>query len=99
MESWSARTRRPHVKVFKEERDLTILLLVDISSSQSFGSKKSREKVSAAAELAALFAILATKNNDRVGLVVFTDEVEHFIPPLGESSCFQFGARRSNNEA
>lgn len=77
----TARTRRPHVKVFKEERDLTILLLVDISSSQSFGLKKSREKVSAAAELAALFAILATKNNDRVGLVVFTDEVEHFIPP------------------
>lgn len=77
----TARTRSPHVKVFQEERDLTILLLVDISSSQSFGLKKSREKVNAAAELAALFAILATKNNDRVGLVVFTDEVEHYIPP------------------
>ena len=77
----TARTQETHVKVFKEERDLTILLVVDVSSSQSFGLKKTREKVNAAAELAALVAILATKHKDKVGLIVFTDDIEHYIPP------------------
>ena len=77
----TARTRETHVKVFREERDQTILIMVDVSGSQYFGLKEDREKVNAAAELAALFAILATKNNDKVGLIIFTDEVEHFIPP------------------
>lgn len=77
----TARTREPYVKLYQEERDLTIMLMVDVSASQSFGLKKSREKVSAATELAALFAILATKKKDRVGLIIFTDEIEHYVPP------------------
>lgn len=86
----TARTREPHLKMFKEERDLTIMLMVDVSSSQSFGLKKKREKVNVAAELAALFAILATKNKDKVGLVIFTDRVEHYIPPgSGKSHVFK----------
>jgi uncharacterized protein (DUF58 family) len=86
----TARTREAHLKVFKEERDQTILIMVDVSGSQYFGLKETREKVSAAAELAALFAILATKNNDKVGLLIFTDEVEHYIPPAsGKAHVFK----------
>lgn len=77
----TARTREPHVKMYKEERDQTILLMVDVSGSQYFGLKGEREKISAAAELAALFAILATRTKDRVGLLLFSDHVEAHVPP------------------
>jgi uncharacterized protein (DUF58 family) len=68
------------VKKFTEERELTVVLLVDISASQFFGSTP-RFKKDLAAEIAAVLAFAATRNNDRVGLVLFTDAVELYIPP------------------
>jgi len=76
----TARTRQPHVKVFVEERELTVMLLVDLSASGHFGSSQ-RSKAEVAAELGALLAFSAVRNNDRVGLLLFTDQVERYIPP------------------
>lgn len=76
----SARMRDTYVKVFTEEREMTVMLLVDLSASQRFGSV-SQLKVETVAEVAALLAFSAAKNNDRVGLVLFTDRVERFVPP------------------
>jgi len=76
----TARTGRPFVKKFTEERELTLLLLVDLSASGSFGSV-SRSKRELAAEVASVLAFSAIRNNDKVGLVLFTDRVEKFIPP------------------
>jgi uncharacterized protein (DUF58 family) len=76
----SARMNGPYVKLFVEEREMTVLLLVDMSASGQFGSAN-EEKRELAAELAAVLAFSAIKNNDRVGLIIFTDEVERFVPP------------------
>ncbi|MCU0600534.1 MAG: DUF58 domain-containing protein [Desulfobacterales bacterium] len=76
----TARTGMPHVKLFIEERELTVLFLVDLSASGSFGSIR-QTKNEVAAELCALLSFSAIKNNDKVGLVLFTDRVEKFIPP------------------
>lgn len=76
----TARTGHPYVKRFVEERELTVIFLVDLSASGAFGSVK-KLKNEIAAELCALLAFSAVKNNDKVGLVVFTDQVEMFIPP------------------
>jgi len=76
----TARTGEPHVKLFVEERELTVMFMVDLSASGSFGSTR-KIKNEAAAELCALLAFSAIKNNDKVGLIVFTDQVEMFIPP------------------
>lgn len=76
----SARMDGLFVKQFVEERELTVFLLVDASGSQSFGSQD-KLKLATAAEIAALLAFTAVKNNDRVGLATFTDQVETFIPP------------------
>jgi uncharacterized protein (DUF58 family) len=76
----SARMRDTYVKVFTEEREMTVILLVDLSASQRFGSV-SQLKVETEAEVAALLAFSAAKNNDRIGLVLFTDRVERFVPP------------------
>lgn len=76
----TARTGKPFVKRFREERELTVLFLVDLSASGSIGSV-GQTKNELAAEVCALLAFAATKNNDKVGLVVFTDRVEMFIPP------------------
>ena len=81
----TARTSIPHVKVHREERELTVMLLVDVSASGAFGSA-SRLKNEVAAETAAILAYTAVKNNDRVGLIIFSDEVERFIPPKKGSS-------------
>lgn len=75
----SARMNEPYVKVFTEERDRTVMLLVDMSASGLFGSR-TQTKREVAAELAALVAFSAIKNNDRVGLIIFTDRVERFVP-------------------
>ena len=75
----TARTGSPHVKKHIEERELTVLLLVDLSGSEQFGTR-SRFKAEAAAEIAAVLALSATRNNDRVGLVIFSDHVEHVVP-------------------
>ena len=76
----TARAARPFVKKFAEERELTLLLLVDVSASGHFGSG-SQSKRDVAAELACVLALSATRNNDKVGLVLFTDQIELYIPP------------------
>ncbi|MCB1100583.1 MAG: DUF58 domain-containing protein [Verrucomicrobiales bacterium] len=81
----TARTGIPHVKRFEEERELTVTFLVDLSASGEFGSR-SKLKNEVAAEICALLAFSAIKNNDKVGLVVFTDEVELFVPPAKGTS-------------
>jgi uncharacterized protein (DUF58 family) len=76
----TARTGRPFVKSFREERELTVLLLVDVSPSQDFGTR-SQQKSELVAELGATLALSAIGNNDKVGLLLFTDRVERFVPP------------------
>lgn len=76
----TARMGEPYVKRFVEERELTVIFLVDLSASGAFGSTR-QIKNEVAAELCALLAFSAIKNNDKVGLIVFTDQVEMFIPP------------------
>ncbi|MFK7991782.1 MAG: DUF58 domain-containing protein [Sandaracinaceae bacterium] len=76
----SARMNETYVKVFTEEREMTVMLLVDLSGSERFGSV-ARPKVETVAEVSALLAFSAIKNNDRVGLVLFTDRIEKFVPP------------------
>ena len=76
----SARMNEPFVKLFVEEREMTVILLVDMSASGRFGSL-TQSKREVAAEVAALVAFSAIKNNDRVGLIIFTDRVERFVPP------------------
>jgi len=76
----SAKMDRPFVKVFREERELTLMLLVDLSASGIFGSVE-QSKRERAAEIASVLAFSATLNNDKVGLLLYTDHVEHYIPP------------------
>ncbi len=76
----TARMNRPYVKVFEEERELTLMLLIDLSASQTFGTKE-RTQREFAAEIAATLAFSALQNNDKVGVLFFTDRVEKFIPP------------------
>lgn len=76
----TARTANPHVKKHVEERELTVLLLVDLSGSEQFGTRE-RFKAERAAEIAAVLALSAVRNNDRVGLLIFTDRIEHVVPP------------------
>ena len=76
----TARAGRPFIKKFTEERELTILLAVDVSASGNFGSGQ-QSKRQMAAELASVLAFSAIRNNDKVGLVLFTDQIEQYIPP------------------
>lgn len=76
----TARTDQPHVKLFREERELAVRLLVDLSASQSFGTQW-QTKRELAAELAATLVFAAVRNNDRVGLTLFTDAIEKSVPP------------------
>jgi len=76
----TARMNQPFVKTFVEERELVMMLLVDASKSNDFGTKQ-QTKAEILAELAALLAFSAIRNNDKVGLINFTDQVENFIPP------------------
>jgi uncharacterized protein (DUF58 family) len=76
----SARMNDTYVKVFTEEREMTVMLLVDLSASERFGSVE-KPKIETVAEVAALLAFSAIKNNDRVGLILFTDRIERFVPP------------------
>jgi len=76
----TARSGSPYVKVFEEERELTVMLVVDMSGSLIFGSAdKTKQQI--AAELTAILAFSAMKNNDKVGLILFTDRIEKFVPP------------------
>jgi uncharacterized protein (DUF58 family) len=76
----TARSGAPHVKEFVEERDLTVLVMIDVSGSMSFGSIDWR-KCDIAAELAAVFAFSAVQNSDRIGLLLFSKSVQTYIPP------------------
>jgi uncharacterized protein (DUF58 family) len=76
----TARVGRPFIKIFDEERELTVVLVVDASASGAFGSGQ-RMKGEAGVEISALLAFSAIKNNDRVGLLIFTEDIEVFIPP------------------
>jgi uncharacterized protein (DUF58 family) len=76
----TARAGRPFVKKFTEERELTILLLVDVSASGNFGSA-ALSKRELAAELASVLAFSAIRNSDKVGLILYTDQIEQYIPP------------------
>ncbi len=76
----TARFDKPYVKVFEEERELTVMLLVDISASEVFGTRE-KFKREVIAELCAVLAFSATQNNDKIGVILFTDQVELFIPP------------------
>jgi uncharacterized protein (DUF58 family) len=76
----TARFGHPYIKIFEEERELTVMLLVDLSGSLSFGSiEKTKQQI--AAELSAVLAFSAMKNNDKVGLILFSDRIERFVPP------------------
>ena len=76
----TARFNEPYVKVFEEERELTVMLLVDVSASEMFGTRNQikRETIT---ELCAVLAFSAVSNNDRIGLIMFSDQIEMFIPP------------------
>jgi len=76
----TARMGHPYVKKHIEERELSVLLAVDLSGSEQFGTR-GRFKAELAAEIAAVLALSAVRNNDRVGLLIFTDHIEHFVPP------------------
>lgn len=76
----TARYNEPYIKVFEEERELTMLLMVDVSGSESFGSKNQFKK-EIVTEIAATLAFSATQNNDKIGLILFSDEIELYIPP------------------
>ncbi len=76
----TARFGHPFIKIFEEERELTVMLMVDLSGSLIFGTvEKTKQQV--AAELSAILAFSALKNNDKVGLILFTDKIEKFVPP------------------
>ena len=76
----TARSTKPHIKVYEEERELTMMLLLDVSASGEFGSTD-RLKRSIMTEIAAVLAFSAAQNNDKVGCILFSDRVEKFIPP------------------
>lgn len=76
----TARQNKPYVKVFEEERELTLMLLIDVSGSEDFGAK-GVEKKEMMAELAATLAFSSLQNNDKVGVIFFSDRIEKFIPP------------------
>ncbi|MBQ8778889.1 MAG: DUF58 domain-containing protein [Alistipes sp.] len=76
----TARSSKPHIKIYEEERELTMMLLVDVSDSRSFGTTE-RLKKNVITEIAAVLAFSAAQNNDKVGCIFFSDKVEKFIPP------------------
>lgn len=76
----TARFNKPFIKIFEEEREMTVMLLVDMSGSRDFGTQKQLKK-NVIAEICAVLAFSAIQNNDKVGVIFFTDKVEKFIPP------------------
>ena len=76
----TAKLNEPHIKIFEEERELTMMLLVDVSKSESFGTRI-QQKRDLITELCAVLAFSAIQNNDKVGVLFFTDQIELFIPP------------------
>lgn len=83
----TARFRRPYIKVYEEERELTVMLLVDVSGSLDFGTavQMKRDMV---AEIAATIAFSAIQNNDKIGVIFFSDRIEKYIPPRRAGNTF-----------
>lgn len=75
----TARYNEPHVKVFEEERELTVMLLIDVSGSNQFGTSNLKQQI--VTEIAAVLAFSAITNNDKIGVILFSDHVDKFIPP------------------
>ena len=93
----SARMNKTFVKTFEEERELTLLLIVDVSSSNNFGGK-TKTKMEVATELCATLAFSAIKNSDKVGLILFSDKVEKYLPPKkGKQHVFRILRELVNN--
>ena len=88
----TARFHRPYVKVFEEERELTVMLLIDVSGSLDFGTEV-QTKRDMVTEIAATLAFSAIQNNDKIGVIFFSDKIEKYIPPkkgrkqIGRASC------------
>lgn len=76
----TARFHKPYVKVFEEERELTVMILIDVSGSLDFGTRKQLKR-DMATEIAATFAFSAIENNDKIGMIFFSDHIEKYIPP------------------
>lgn len=76
----TARQNKPHIKIFEEERELTVMLLIDVSASREFGST-TRTKQEQITEIAATLAFSTIQNNDKIGVVLFSDRIERYIPP------------------
>ena len=76
----TARFNHPYVKVFEEEREMTVMLMIDVSASEAFGTQQ-QTKREMMAEIAATLSFSASQNNDKVGAILFSDEIERFIPP------------------
>lgn len=76
----SARLKKPFVKIFEEERELTLMLLIDVSASELFGTKKQTKK-DLITQLSAVLSFSASANNDKVGVILFSDQIELYIPP------------------
>lgn len=85
----TARFNHPYVKVFDEERELTVMLLMDVSGSKKFGTQK-QLKQDLATEICAVLAFSAIQNNDKVGMIFFSDKIEKFIPPKKGRRYFLF---------
>lgn len=81
----TARLNHPYIKVFEEERELTVMLLIDVSGSNNFGTQKNFKK-DIISEIAAVLSFSAIQNNDKVGVIMFSDIIEKFIPPQKGSS-------------
>lgn len=76
----TARMNRPYIKIYEEERELTVMLLIDLSASQMFGTRQ-RSQRDLATEIAATLAFSAMQNNDKIGVIFFSDRIEKYIPP------------------
>lgn len=76
----TARSNAPHIKIFEEERELTVILLIDISGSENFGTKDSSKR-DLITEISAILSFSAIQNNDKIGVIFFSDKIEKFIPP------------------
>jgi uncharacterized protein (DUF58 family) len=76
----TAKLNEPHIKIFEEERELTMMLMVDVSKSESFGTRV-QQKRDLITELCAVLSFSAIQNNDKVGVIFFTDQIELYIPP------------------
>ena len=94
----TARLRTPYVKVFEEERELSVMILVDVSASGKFGTQK-QLKQDLITELCAVIAFSASQNNDKIGVIFFSDKIEKFIPPKkGKSHILRIIRELINNE-